>query len=159
MEAIVWTLCILLIIVGLAGTVVPAVPGAPIILVAAVLHRLFLPQYLSWWTIAGLAVLAAAATVVDMACTLGGAKRMGATAWGLSGAGLGGLAGLLGGILGVLAGAILGAILGELIGSRRTFAGAVRAGLGAGLGLIASTAGRVLLGLAMVALFAADCIW
>lgn len=159
MEAAIWVLTAVLILTGTAGTLVPGIPGAPIILVACVVHKFFLPQYLSWWVLAALAVLAALSVALEMLCTLGGARWYGATNWGLLGSGIGALIGLMGGLLGLLAGAIIGAVLGELIFARKPLAGAAKAGLGAGLGLLASSAGRFAVALTMTAIFVLDCVF
>lgn len=157
METIIWILTAILFLAGFAGTVIPALPGPPLMLIAAVLHKIFLPTFLSWWTLAALGLAAALAVLVDLACSLGGAKAMGASYWGVAGAGIGAVVGVVGGIPGVLAGAVIGAIVLELVGPRKTLAQAAKAGLGAGLGLLASSIGRVLIASGMLALFLIDC--
>ncbi len=157
MEALVWFLVIVLLIVGLAGTFIPVIPGAPIILAAAVIHKIFLPEFLSGWTLAGMAVLAAGATVLDMAATIGGAKWYGATSWGILGSGIGAIVGLFFAVPGILLGAVLGAILGEMIFAKKPLKAAAKAGLGAGLGLLASVAGRAAICVLMIAVFVIDC--
>lgn len=157
MEALVWFLVIALMIVGLAGTFIPVVPGAPIILAAAVIHKIFLPEFLAGWTLAGLAVLAAGATALDMAAAIGGAKWYGATSWGILGSGIGAIIGLFFAVPGILLGAVLGAILGEMIFAKKPLKAAAKAGLGAGLGLLASAAGRAAICVLMIAVFAIDC--
>jgi len=157
METLIWILTGILLLAGFAGTVIPALPGAPLMLIAAVIHKLFLPAYLSWWTLAALGLAAGIAIIVDLACSLGGAKAMGASYWGIAGAGIGAVVGIVGGIFGVLAGAIIGAALFELLGPRKTLAEAAKAGLGAGLGLLASSIGRLVIASGMLALFLLDC--
>jgi len=157
METAIWIVVVVLMLGGLAGTFVPVVPGAPIILVAAVIHKYFLPQYVSVWTLGVLAVLAVVAVLLDMACSIGGAKWYGATSWGLVGSGVGAFIGLWGGPIGLLAGAILGAIVAEIAFAGRPIKEAAKAGLGAGLGLLASTAGRAAICLTMIVAFAVDC--
>jgi uncharacterized protein YqgC (DUF456 family) len=157
MTTLVWIGTAVLFAAGFAGTVVPGLPGAPLMVVGAVVHKLFLPEYLSWWSIAALALAAALSVVVDLACSLGGAKAMGASYWGIAGAGIGAAVGVFGGIPGVLAGAVLGALVFELIGTRKGLGEAAKAGLGAGLGLLASSLGRVAIASGMLAIFLIDC--
>lgn len=157
MEPVIWGLTAFFMLVGVAGTIIPGVPGAPIILLAAVMHKFFLPQFVSWWVLAVLAVMAVTAVALEMACTVGGAKWYGATTWGLLGAGVGALIGLIVGPLGLLVGAILGAILGELVFAKKPLAEAAKAGLGAGLGLLASSVGRLGIAVTMIAIFAVAC--
>ncbi len=56
-EPLTWTLAVALILLGIAGSVLPGLPGAPLILLAAVIHKVYLPPYLSWWVVAALAAL------------------------------------------------------------------------------------------------------
>ena len=55
MEAIVWTVTVVLLIAGLVGAFLPGIPSAPLVLVAGALHKYFLPAYLSWWTLGAFA--------------------------------------------------------------------------------------------------------
>ncbi len=157
MEVFIWILTVVLLVAGFAGTIVPGLPGPPLMLVGAVVHKIFLPSYLSWWTLAALALAAVLAILVDLAATLGGTKAMGASYWGVAGAGIGAVLGIVGGLPGVLAGAVIGAALLELTVPRKSLAQAAKAGLGAGLGLLASSVGRVIIASGMTALFLLDC--
>lgn len=152
----VWLVTAALAIAGAAGVVLPGLPGTPLILAAAVFNKLMLPATLSWWTVAGLAVLCLLAEAVQLVLTLGGAKRMGATRWGMGGAAVGAVLGLWGGLLGMFAGAVSGAMVAEAAFAGRPLGEAAKAGLGAGLGLAASLAGRAAIALAMLAWLLAD---
>jgi uncharacterized protein YqgC (DUF456 family) len=153
---LVWTLSVLLILAGVAGSVLPALPGAPLILVAAVLHRWLLPGRVSLWTIAALAVLAALSVVVDAVCGVLGVRRFGGGRWAMLGAGFGAAAGLFFGPLGLFAGAILGAALCEMAFDRKALYDALKSGVGAGLGMLAGTFLRLGLALFMAAWLVAD---
>lgn len=157
MAIVVWTVTCILIILGLAGSVLPALPGAPLIVLAALIHKIFLPGFISWWTVAALAAMALLSVLLDALFAVAGARWFKATLWGVLGAGAGALLGLLGGILGVLAGAVLGAVAAERLLARRSPEDAVRAGLGAGLGMLAAGAGKLAIALAMTALFLFAC--
>lgn len=159
MEPAIWAAAALLMLLGLAGSMLPAIPGAPLILAAALLHKILLPQYLSLWTLAALASLAALSVALDLLLSVGGARWYGATSWGLLGSGVGAVIGLAGGVPGLLAGAVLGAVAGEVLFAKRALPDAARAGLGAGLGLLASAAGRALICLLMIGVFLADCLF
>jgi hypothetical protein len=106
-----------------------------------------------WGTLTGLAALTVAAYALDFAATAIGARRFGTSWWGVLGALVGTLGGLFFGPVGLVLGPFLGAFVAELI-ARRDLRGAGRAGLGAWLGLLLGTAGRLALVLAMVGLFA-----
>lgn len=153
---LVWALTALLIVIGVAGALLPALPGAPLILVAAVVHRLLLPGYVSGWTLVVLAVLAALSLAADWALGAVGARAFGGSKWSLVGASVGALLGLPLGLAGILLGAVLGAALLEGLLAGRSAPQALKAGLGAGLGVVAGTVGRVALALAMAAWLAAD---
>ena len=152
----IWLLTAALAALGVAGAVLPGLPGAPLILVAAVLHRWLLPGSISVWTISGLAVLAALTVVVDAACGLLGVQRFGGGRWAVLGSALGAACGLFFGPLGLLAGAVAGAAVCELAFDRKAWNDALKAGLGAGLGLLIGTAARLGLALFMAAWLAAD---
>src|SRR5829696_7818727 len=115
-----WTVTILLMLIGLAGTVLPLLPGTTIILAAAVLHHLMLgeAQSVSWWTISGLAVLTAITYVVDFVSGTVGAKWFGATRWGAIGGLIGAVVGLFFGLIGVFVGPLIGVLVGELLGGK-----------------------------------------
>lgn len=153
---LVWALAVALMLAGVAGAILPGLPGAPLILVAAVAHRLLLPGYVSVWTIALLAVLSVLTVVADWALGAAGARKFGGSKWSLVGAPVGALLGLPFGLFGILAGAVLGAAALEALFAGRSASDALKAGLGAGLGVIAGTAGRLVLAVAMAAWLAAD---
>lgn len=154
--AAVWALTALLCALGVAGAVLPALPGAPLILVAAVLHRWLLPGFVSLWTIGALAFLAVLSVVVDAACGVFGAQRFGGGRWAMLGAGLGAMIGLFFGPFGLLAGAVGGAVACEMACDRKNFHEALKSGFGAGLGMLVGAVARVALALFMAAWLAAD---
>ena len=51
LEVGIWTLTILLMIIGVAGVIVPLLPGTTLILIAVIIHKLVLPGDLSWLAI------------------------------------------------------------------------------------------------------------
>lgn len=153
---IVWISAALLILAGVAGSVLPALPGAPLILVAAVLHRWLLPGWVSLWTIAALAVLAAVTVVVDAACGVFGVQRFGGGRWAMLGAGVGAAVGLFFGPLGLLFGGVAGAVACEMLFDRKALNDALKAGVGAGIGMLVGTVLRLGLALFMAAWLVAD---
>jgi uncharacterized protein YqgC (DUF456 family) len=156
MTAAAWALASLLILLGIAGSVLPALPGAPLILAAAVVHRLMLPGYVSMWSIVLLAVLSAVTILAEWAMSAVGARAFGGSKWSLIGAPVGALLGLPFGLFGILAGAVLGAAALEAAFAGRSAPDALKAGLGAGLGVVAGTFGRLAIALAMAAWLVAD---
>ena len=148
-----WALAAVLVLVGLAGLVLPAVPGSPLLfagLVAAAWAEDFM--YVGAGTLVALGVMALLTYGVDFAATAFGAKRFGATRRGIIGAAIGALLGLFLGVLGVLIGPFVGAVIGELSTRRDLFA-AGRAGVGATIGLAIGAAAKLALGIAMIGVF------
>lgn len=154
----IWTLTVLLVVVGVAGALLPVLPGAPLILIAAVLHRWLMPGFVSGWTIAVLSVLAAFSVVIDAALGVLGVRRFGGGRWAMLGAGIGAAIGLFFGPLGLIVGAVAGAALCEAAFNRTVWHDALKAGLGAGLGILVGTLARLGLALFMAAWLAADLI-
>jgi len=151
-------LALLVMAVGVAGSVVPGIPGPPLILVAAVGHRLWFGEAgASIWVLATLAGLMAGSLLLDYVATLIGARRLGATWRGVVGAAVGAVVGLFAGLWGIIFAPFVGATLGELLGGRE-FQGAARAGLGAMLGLLAGAVGKVACSAAMIGLFLANVV-
>ncbi len=146
-HALWWVLSIGLIVVGIAGTVLPALPGT-ILVFAGILLGAWIDDFtrVSGWTVLAIALLAAAAFAVDYVAALLGAQRAGASRLALVGAGLGTLAGIFTGLWGLVFMPLLGAVAGELIAQRRA-----RAGAGAGAATVLGPDGSVVLGPATAA--------
>jgi uncharacterized protein len=152
------SLTLLLMGIGLLGSVLPLLPGPPVIVAAAIAHRLYFGEASAGTLV--LAVLAALmlfTLLTDYLATMVGARKLGATWRGVVGALVGGLVGLFFGLPGILVGPFLGALLLELAGGRELGA-AAKAGAGAVLGLVGAAIVRVSCCVAMILLFAFDVI-
>lgn len=149
-----WATTLVLMAAGLIGTALPVFPGTTLILGAAILHRVMLgaEKSIGWWIIAGLVLLTLASYAIDFAGGLLGARRFGATRWGLFGAFAGAILGLFFSLPGLLLGPIIGAVAGELIGGKR-LVDAGRAGWGTLLGNLAALLGKLVIAFAMVSWF------
>lgn len=150
-----WAASILLILAGLAGTVLPVMPG-PVLVLGGIVLGAWLDDFsrVGGWTLAAVTLLAVLAWVLDHVAALMGAQRAGASRQALIGAAVGTVAGLLMGLVGVLVMPFVGAVIGEWI-ARRDQNQAVKVGLGTGLGLLAGMLAKVVLSLMMVGLFVA----
>jgi uncharacterized protein len=152
---VLWPVAGALVLVGLAGLALPAIPGAPLLfagLVCAAWAERF--RYVGWKTLAVLALLALSTYVIDLLTTAVGAKRFGASKRAILGAVIGGLVGVFFGLPGMLLGPFLGATIGEL-SVRRDLPHAARAGAGATAGLLVGAMAKLAIGLSMIGLFAA----
>ena len=154
MELLWWLIAIVLMAVGLIGTLLPVVPGTTIILAAAIIHQIMLgtEKSLGWWNIAALVLLTLLSYALEFAGGYFGAKRFGATKWGALGATLGAIAGLFFPFPGLIVGPVVGAIAGELVAGKRLVS-AGRAGWGTLLGNVAGMLGKLTIGLVMVSWF------
>ena len=155
MEAnlLIWFFVIALALTGLAGLVLPGIPGAPLLFVAALVAAWTENfQYVGAGTLSILAVLAVVTYGVDLWGAMFGAKRFGASKRAIIGAMAGALAGIFLGFPGVLFGPFIGAVIGELM-SQRDLNAATRAGIGATIGLVLGAALKLALSVAMIGIF------
>jgi hypothetical protein len=144
---------------GLAGSILPGVPSTPLVLLAAIGHKLYFgAASADWWVIGVLAVLTAFSMVMDYLASVYGAKKLGATWRGALGAVVGGLIGLFFGLPGVLLGPFVGATLFEMVGGRG-FKESSRAGVGATIGLLAGALGKLACCIAMMGAFAMNVVY
>ncbi len=149
-----WVPAIVLMLVGVVGTVVPVLPGAGLVfggmLLAAWIDDF---QRIGWITLGILGALTVLAFVVDTVAGLLGARRVGASRLALAGAAIGTVAGMFFGIVGVLVAPFIGAVIGEVL-ARGQLAPAARVGFGTWIGLAAGAVAKVALVLAMLGVFA-----
>lgn len=154
-----FVLALLVMLLGLMGAVLPGLPGTPLIFLAAFGHKLWLgDRSVSWWIVALMGGITLVTVVVDYLATAYGAQRMGATWRGVVGAVVGAVFGLLWLPFGLIIGPFVGAMLLEMV-TGKEWRAASRAGLGAMLGLLAGTLGKVAAGLGMIALWALLALW
>jgi uncharacterized protein YqgC (DUF456 family) len=152
-------LALLIMGIGCLGSILPGIPSTPLVLIAAIGHKLYFRDTSTGWiTLTLLALITALALVMDYLASIYGAKRFGATRKGMMGAIVGGIIGLFFNLPGILLGPFIGATLFELAGGRE-FEPATKAGLGATLGLFAGAAGKVVCCMAMITLFTANVLW
>ena len=148
-----WVLAGALVVIGLAGILLPALPGVPLVffglLIAAWIgdfHRI------GWPTLTILAALTALAVAADLVATLLGAKRAGASKLALLGATIGSIVGLFFGLIGVFVFPFIGAVIGEFI-ARQRLGQAARVGFATWLGLLIGTLVKLSLAITMLGVF------
>ena len=155
MTILLWTLAAALVLVGLAGIVIPALPGHVLIFAGLVLA--------AWadgfarvgvGTLVVIGVIGALSYGVDFAATALGAKHLGASRRAMVGAALGTVLGLFLGLPGLIVGPFVGAVLGEL-SANRDWKRAGKAGVAAWIGFAIGTAVKVGIAFAMIGIFAA----
>lgn len=153
MTVLLWVLSVLLIVVGLAGAVLPALPGTVLVLAGIVLGA-WIDDFarVGTTTLAVVAVLAVLSWVLDYVAGLLGARRAGASREALIGAAVGTVAGIFTGLVGMLFMPFVGAVAGEYL-ARRDHGGAVRVGAATWIGIMVGMLAQVVLGFMMVGLF------
>jgi uncharacterized protein YqgC (DUF456 family) len=158
LQTLYYLLAIVLMVVGIAGTVLPALPGLPLVF-AGMLLAAWAGGFeeVGGWTMAVLALLTLLSLGIDFMATALGAKRVGASKPALVGAVLGTFAGLMFGFVGVFIGPFVGALLGELVWLRgvggRELGHATKVGLGTWLGVVVGTVLKLGVAFLMVGLF------
>jgi len=159
MEWAAWALSVALIAAGLAGTVLPALPG-PALVLAGILVGAWIDDFtrVGAWTIGIVIALTVLAWVLDYLAGLMGAKRAGASPQALAGAAVGTVVGLFMGLVGVFVMPFVGAMAGEYL-ARRDHGRAVHVGLGTGLGIMLGLVAKVVLSLVMLGIFVVALIW
>ena len=138
-----WLLAGLLVIAGLAGTVIPALPGVPLVF-AGLFVGAWIGHFetISWYTVAALALLSVVAWAVDFLAGALGARYLGASSRAFWGATIGAIAGMFFGLVGIVLGPFIGAVIGEFSGGSDVLQSG-RAGLGAWIGMIVATAAKL----------------
>lgn len=155
MDATFWLvlLAVLLVLIGIGGLILPALPGAPVVFAG-----LFIAAwaedfaYVGTWTLVALGLLAALTYVADFVAGAFGAKKFGASRKAMIGATIGAVVGIFFGLPGIVLGPFAGAMIGEYIEHPDVFK-AGNAGLGATLGLALGIAAKMSLAFTMLGLF------
>ncbi len=150
-----WVVAVLLVVLGLVGTVLPALPGIPLIfggvLLAAWAEHF---QRIGPWTLAILAVLAVVGFVVDYVAASVSARRAGASRQGIIGAAVGTIAGVFTGLWGLLFMPLVGAAIGEFLAHRDALR-AGKVGVATWFGLLVGTAVKIAVAFTMIGVFVA----
>ena len=153
MDIALYLLAALLMLGGLAGAVLPILPGIPMLfggiwLAAAVDHY----QHLGTWWLLAIALIGGVGVAVDFVAATLGAKRAGASPRALLGAAAGTLIGMLFGIPGLVLGPFLGALLGELAAGTSALR-STRVGVATWLGMLFGSLLKLVICCVMLGLF------
>jgi uncharacterized protein len=155
MDVVLWAVAVILVVVGIVGIVVPALPGT-ILIFAGLLVGAWADDFtrVGPLMLVVIAIIGVATYGVDFVATALGAKHLGASKRAMAGAALGTVLGFFLGLPGIIIGPFLGAIAGELT-VHRDWKRVGKAGLAAWVGFVVGTAVKVALAFLMVGLFAA----
>jgi len=150
---ILWIAGAILTVTGLAGMLLPFVPGAPFLFLGLLFGAWAEGfRYVGLGTLLILAGMAALTYLVEFVASILGVKKYGGSRRAIMGAALGGLVGIFLGVPGILLGPLVGAVLGEL-SLQRSLDQAARAGFGTVVGMAVGVAGKLAIGIAMLGLF------
>ena len=152
---LVWyALAALLIVVGLVGTILPILPGVPLVfggmLLAAWADGF---AHVGTRTLVVLGLLTVFTIIVDFVAGIFGAKKVGASRYAVIGAVLGTVIGIFFGLPGILLGPFFGALIGELVAGG-TLHKATGVGVGAWLGFLVGAVLKLAICFAMLGIFA-----
>ncbi|MBN2745678.1 MAG: DUF456 domain-containing protein [Bacteroidales bacterium] len=120
MDLLLIVIGLIFIILGIAGCILPVIPGPPLAYIGLLFMHWtkftsFSSNFLILW-----ALIAIAVTVLDYIVPVWGTKKFGGTKYGTWGSMVGLLFGLFLGPIGIIAGPFVGALIGELIGGRNS---------------------------------------
>jgi hypothetical protein len=142
-----------LLIVGLAGTLLPFLPGTPLILLGVAIHAVATEfQHIGPGRLLILTGIAALAFALDYVAGAMGARRFGGSRWAVVGALLGAVAGLFLVPYGLILGPLAGAVAGEMARGGR-FRESLKTGVGTLVGMVAGAVAKLGLAVVMVSLF------
>jgi uncharacterized protein YqgC (DUF456 family) len=154
-----WALVVVLVLVGLAGLVLPGLPGAPLmfggLLMAAWIEDF---AFVGPWTLVALGFMALLTFAVDFAAGALGAKKFGASKYAVFGAFAGAIVGIFFGLPGIVLGPFCGAVAGELM-TNKSFEEATAAGVGTTIGLLVGVAAKMTLAFSMLGVFLLVRLW
>ena len=151
---IIFLIALLIMFGGLSGIVLPVIPSTPLIWLGVFIYAVcdgF--ESISWLLLLIFAVLTIISLVLDYFGGVIGAKKYGATKWGLIGSVIGGIAGFfIGGIVGLIFGPFFGAVLLELVFGK-DLRGAFKSGVGTLVGFIGGAVTKLAIGVIMIGIF------
>ena len=155
MDVVLWAVAVILVVAGIVGIVLPALPGT-ILIFAGLLVGAWADDFMRVGPLmlVLIAIIGIATYGVDFVASALGAKHLGASKRAMAGAALGTVLGLFLGLPGIIVGPFLGAIAGELT-VHRDWKRVGKAGLAAWIGFVIGTAVKVALAFLMIGLFAA----
>ena len=149
MDVLLFIVSALLMLVGIIGSVVPALPGPPLSYVGLLLLQLtdkvqFSTSFLVVWGIVVLAVV-----VLDYYLPIWTTKRIGGSKAGINGSIIGMVVGIIFTPIGMILGTLLGAIIGEIIGGASGDK-ALKSGLATFVGTMLSIGIKLIVGVSLL---------
>lgn len=153
MSVLLWLAAVILVLTGIVGIVIPAVPG-PTLVFAGLILAAWADNFerVGWISITILGLLTLISFALDFYTTSLGAKRVGASKLAIFGAAVGMFVGIFFGFFGIFVGPFVGAFLGEYI-MRKDLKQSAKAGAGAWLGIAFGMAAKIAIVFTMIGIF------
>ncbi len=141
-------------VIGLLGSVLPGLPGAPLILAGALIYGWYTGfATVTWSVLLVLLFLTLLSYFLEFFASVLGVKKMGGSGWGMAGALLGMIVGtVIGGLFGLLIGPFVGAFLFELF-RQKDLQASFKSGVGTLVGFLAGTIGKLIIAVIMISVF------
>ena len=159
-EILLWVMVSIFFLAGLAGSIIPGMPGPPVVFAGALIYGLLTGfTEMGWVMLLVLGLLAAVSQLLDYLASAYGAKKFGGSGWGIWGSLIGGLIGFfVFNIPGMIVGLFAGAVLMELWKGKKDTRAALKVGGGSLLGFMGGMLMKVVFSLLMIGLFLFDVI-
>lgn len=153
-EIILFAISIIIMLTGMAGIIVPIIPSIPLIWLGSFIYAVFTHfEKITWVILLIFALLTIFSIVLENIGNVYGAKKFGATKWGIIGSVVGtGVGFYTGGPIGLILGPVIGTIVFEFIGGKG-YKGALKSGLGNFVGFLGGSILKFVVGLAMIIVF------
>ena len=153
-EIILFAISIIIMTAGMAGIIVPIIPSIPLIWLGSFIYAVFTHfEKITWVILLIFALLTIFSIVLENIGNVYGAKKFGATKWGIIGSVVGtGVGFYTGGPVGLILGPVIGTIVFEFIGGKG-YKGALKSGLGNFVGFLGGSILKFVVGLAMIIVF------
>lgn len=153
LDIVLYVVAGLLVLGGLAGSILPILPGIPMIF-----GGLWLASWVDgyqhagpWW-LAIIALIGVVAMALDFVAGALGAKRVGASKMAVWGAFLGTIAGMFFGIVGIIVGPFVGALVGELANGNSVLR-STHVSIGTWVGMLLGTLAKLVLSFMMIGVY------
>lgn len=154
MEYFLLILGLLLMVVGIIGSLLPALPGPPISWVGILLLYFCPGMETNYWLLGITLLIAVVIGILDYVIPAKGTKYFGGSKYGIWGTNIGLVVGIFAPIpFGFLIGPFVGALVGELIYNSQEKGRAFKAATGSFIGFLAGTFMKVLVSLLFLGLF------
>ncbi len=159
LDIVLYVVAAVLVLGGLAGAILPILPGIPMIFgglwLAAWVDGY---QHAGWWTLIIIAILGLIAMALDFVAGAFGAKRVGASRMAIWGAFLGTVVGMFFGFVGIVVGPFLGALAGELANGNSVLR-STHVSVGTWVGMLLGTLAKLVLSFMMIGVYLVALWW